>query len=130
MRGFDCPVDVLTEARRLASQIGGEDLPLTFNPGDLSWDQNLLRIVQDHTNHDTLAEQLENWLVAELEARGLSCEKRSDPPETGPAKRCPECSDHWVARHELSEAAHKVAERLFQRWLARKGIADRRAGRR
>lgn len=130
MRDFDCPVDVLTEARRLASQIGGDDLPLDFNPGDLGWDQNLLRIRREHTNYDRLTEQLESWLVEELKARGVSCELRSDPPDTSPAGRCPDCPDHWVARHELSEAAHNVAERLFQRWLARKGVADRRAGRR
>ncbi len=127
MKSARCPVDVIAEARRLAALMQGEDLPLAYDPGDLGWDQNLLRIAREYTNYGALLSQLEDWRVAELEASGADCGLRSPPPDGAPGQTCPNCSDRWVAQHELSEAARRTAEWLYQRWLARKLVADRRA---
>lgn len=130
MRDAVCPVDVLAEARKLVSRVAGEDLPLTYDPGELDWDQNLLRIVREHTNYDDLVQELEGWIVENLEESGIHCERWSAVAEQEPEQRCANCSYHWVAGHELSQAAYEAAERLYQRWLARRALADRRAGRR
>lgn len=127
MRFPDCPVQVLAEARRLAALIEGEDLPLSYDPGDLGWDGNLRRLAREYTNHDALAAQLEEWLLAELQTSGTTCGRRSTLPEREPGQTCPKCPCRWVAQHELFEAARSKAEWLYQRWLARKSLADRRS---
>ncbi len=111
----------------MAARIKGEDLPLCYDPGDLGWDQNLRRVAREYTNHEALQAQLEEWVVAELQTSGTSCERRSTPPEREPGQTCPKCAPQWMARHELSEAARSMAEWLYQRWLARKLVANRRA---
>lgn len=128
MRDVVCPVDVLAEARRLASKLAGDDLPLAYDPGNLGWHQNLLRIAREYTNYDAIIERLEDWIVAQLKEGNSHCALRSLPIEQSPDQRCPNCPNRWAALHVLSQAAEKTAERLYQRWLARKALADRRAG--
>ncbi|MFW6115964.1 MAG: hypothetical protein ACOC7Y_02760 [Chloroflexota bacterium] len=126
MIGFDCPHGVVDEAKGLASEIEGRELPMDFDPGDLSWRQLLLRIVQRFTNHQALSENLREWVIAEDAAALSPCQRRLSQADKDSNPGCPDCSEHWLAQQELSQAAEKAAEGLYQVWLARKALAEHR----
>lgn len=123
---LDCPLGVVEEAMRLASQIEGRDLPMDFDPGGLSWNQNLLRIARVYTNYEALSGRLRDWLAEVEEDNDTACELRSTrwAPRFEPG--CPGCPECWLAERELCQAAQSAAERVYQTWLARKALAESR----
>ncbi len=128
MEDLDCPLDVVKKARRLASQIEGRDLPIDFDPAGLSWNQNLLRIARDYTNHDALLAQLVDWLNRLCEQGEVDCDLRGASACGNSELKCPCCSERWLAEQELAQAARAAAERVYQTWLARKALAESRTG--
>lgn len=126
MISLDCPHEVVDEARRLAAEIEGRELPMDFDPGDLSWRQLLRRIVGGFTNHGAVSEGLREWVIAQDAAAADPCQRQALDGDEGLAAGCPDCPDHWLAQQELSRAAEKVAEGLYQVWLARRALARHR----
>jgi hypothetical protein len=127
MKDFDCPLDVVGEARSLASQVEAHDLPSYFDPADLSWDQNVLRIAREYTNYPALSGQLRDWLVQAWKDGDVPCERCVNESDLRSELEGPECPHHWLAEQELSKTAQGAAERMYRTWLARRAL-DRRRG--
>ena len=126
MSDQECPIEIIERARNLAADIKGRELPLGFDPADLGWDENVQRIVQEHTNYEALSGQLEEWATAAEEALEEPCECRASGWLASREIDCPSCPNRWLAHQELAEVARGVAEHLYQTWLARKALADSR----
>lgn len=128
MGDLDCPLDVVKKARKLASQIEARDLPIDFDPGGLSWNQNLLRIARDYTNHDALFARFEDWVTTVCQQGEVDCDFRAASVCGNSELKCPCCSERWLAEQELAQAARAAAERVYQTWLARKALAESQTG--
>lgn len=114
----DCPVDIVCRAAELASELVIGDIPLDFDPGQLRWRDILALIADEYSNHADLLEDLDQWMG---QAAHASC----DGCDLGAAEReqkCVDCSERWLAEHELRTAALDAAERAYQRWLARRAL--------
>ena len=127
MKNRDCPLGVVECARNLASQLEVRELPFNFDPADLGWDQNVLRIAREYTNYEALSGQLREWLVAAWQDRDVSCERCATELDLRSELECPDCPHHWVAQQELSKTARAASERMYQTWLAKRAL-DRRRG--
>jgi hypothetical protein len=124
MEDLDCPFGVVDEVSRLASQIEARDLPIDFDPGDLTWNENLVRIGHLYTNHDALSGQLQDWLAEAWERGDACCDRRGSQRCRSSELGCPCCPSRWLAQEKLSEAARAAAEPVYQKWLARKALSD------
>ena len=74
MKESTCPVHVVEHGRRLATQIEVRDLSPDFEPADLSWDDNVLRIAREYTNYKNLSRQLQDWLIQAWKEGNVPCE--------------------------------------------------------
>lgn len=126
MKHFECPLNVVERGRSLASHIEARDLPLDFDPADLGWDQNVLRIAQEYTNHDALSRELRDWLVQAWKDGDVPCEHCATESDQVVELDSLECPHHWLAQQELSTAALAAAERVYRTWLARRALDRRR----
>lgn len=126
MSDQECPLGVVEKARELASAVEGRELPLSFDPADLGWDENVLRIVREYTNYEVLSDHLEEWATAAEEALDTPCEFRSSGWLSNHDIECPGCPNRWMAQQALAEAARQMARRMYRTWLARRALADSR----
>jgi hypothetical protein len=127
MKDFDCPLNVVERGRSLASRIEARDLPLDFDPANLGWDQNVLRIAREYTNYGALSLELRDWLVQAWKDGDVPCEHCASEADLLVELESPECPHHWLAQQELSRAARAASERAYRTWLARRAL-DRRRG--
>jgi hypothetical protein len=121
-KDYHCPIDVVECARGLASQLEVRELPLDFDPADLGWNQNVLKIAREYTNYEALSDQLREWLVEVWKDEDISCERCANEPDLHSELECLNCPHHWLGQQELSRAARAASERLYQTWLAKQAL--------
>lgn len=118
MLSADCPFHIVDKARELASELEVGPIPLDFDPGDLLWREILALLAEEFSNHGELRKRLDGFPDAETDGR---CERCQVLEEWG-GDDVADCSERFLAEHELWTAAVRTAERAYQRWLARRLI--------
>lgn len=115
----ECPLDIVGEALKLASQIEVDAIPLDFDPGNLLWQDILGKIAREFSNHRDLLTQLEDFLAR---AQAELCDGCDHSVAGESCRSCASCSERWLAEHHLWQGALDGAEKAYQRWLARQAL--------